>query len=237
MIIEGALSVKSAIENGKRVINKILLSEGKKSRDIQYIKHLCHKHNIAFELLSKEAISEIAIGRTHGGVVADVEYRANETIEQLGQGNVLLVEGVEDPYNLGMMLRTCAAAGFKTIITNERDYQDSEAIILKASAGASESLVWLRTDDFVTMLYKLKQKDYQIVSALRSNQSIAYEHHQYHDKTCLCIGGERRGLSKGVIDNSDVLVHITYDTNVKIALSAVSATAVIAFEIVRQRRN
>jgi 23S rRNA (guanosine2251-2'-O)-methyltransferase len=237
MIIEGSLSVKSAIENGKRVVHKVLLSEGKKSRDIQYIKHLCYKHNIDFQFLSKEAISEIAIGKTHGGVVADVGYRAKESIEQIEHGNVLLVEGVEDPYNLGMMLRTCAAAGFKTIITNERDYQESEAIILKASAGASESLVWLRTDDFVSLLQKLKLKDYQVVSALRSKQSISYDQHQFYDKTCLCIGGERRGLSKGVIENSDVLTHITYDTNVKIALSAVSATAVIAFEIVRQRRN
>ena len=237
MIIEGSLSVKSAIENSKRVINKVFLSEGKRSKDIQYIKHLCYKHNIDFELISKEAIGELAIGKTHGGVIADVGFRAKETLKDHVYGNVLLVEGVEDPYNLGMMLRTCAAAGFKTIITNERDYQESEAIILKSSAGASESLVWLRTDDFVVLLQELKQKDYEVVSALRSNQSIPYDQHQYHHRTCLCIGGERRGLSKGVIENSDVLTHITYDTNVKIALSAVSATAVIAFEIVRQRRK
>ncbi len=237
MIIEGSLSVKAAIENKKRTINNVLISEGKKSKDIQYIKHLCYKNNIHFEYKSKETINEIAIGRTHGGVIADVDYRFNETIEDINQGNVLLVEGVEDPYNLGMMLRTCAAAGFVAVITNDRDYQDSEATILKASAGASDALIWVRTDNFKLQLEKIKSRGYQVVSALRSHLSISYDQHQYSDKTCLCVGGERRGLSKDVIEASDMLVHILYDSNVKIALSSVSATAVIAFEIVRQRRN
>lgn len=235
MIIEGSLSVKAALENQKRKIHHVYFSQEKKSRDFQYIKHLCHKHEVPFSLVSKEEIESMASGHTHGGVLAQVDYRMEETLIPHLDGHALLVEGVEDPYNLGMMLRTVAAAGFKMVITGKREYEASEAIILKASAGASEALSWIKTDDFGATLKSLKQEGVVIVSALRSDESIPYQTYVYPKRVCLCIGGERRGLSKSVVSASDVFVHILYNNEIKIALSAVSATAVIAFEIVRQQ--
>jgi 23S rRNA (guanosine2251-2'-O)-methyltransferase len=237
MIIEGSLSVKAALENQKRIIHQVYFAQEKKSRDFQYIKHLCHKNEVLFSLIPRVEIDSMASGHTHGGVLAEVDYRKNETINQNIDGHALLVEGVEDPYNLGMMLRTAAAAGFKMVITGDREYQDSEAIILKASAGASEALTWIKTDDFLRTLNTLKQEGVLVVSALRSDESIPYQEFKYPDKVCLCIGGERRGLSKVVVEASDAYVHILYPNQVKIALSSVSATAVLVFEIVRQHND
>lgn len=237
MIIEGALSIKAALENNKRAINHVYFAQEKKSRDFQYIKHLCYKNEVAFSLIPKEEIDKLATGHTHGGVLADVEFRINEVVNQQIKGHILLIEGIEDPYNLGMMLRTAAAAGFSAVITRERDYQDSEAIILKASAGASEALIWIQTNDFLVSLNHLKQQKVQVISALRSNDSIPYQEYSYPMQVCLCIGGEKRGLSKVVIEASDAFVHILYPSQVKVALSAVSATAILAFEIVRQHHN
>lgn len=237
MIIEGALSVKAALKHQKRDIHRVCISQNKHSRDIEYIKHLCYKDNIEIILTDKKTIDSMTIGKTHGGIIAEVSHRKYEDPAMIQNGNVLLVEGVEDPYNLGMMLRTCAAAGFKAVITNDRHYQDSEAIILKASAGSSESLIWIRSDDMKIMLLDLHKKGYEVISALRSDTSVPYDEHRYVKDTCLCIGGEKRGLSRDVIESSDGFVHIIYQSDVKVALSAVSATAVIAFEMVRQARD
>ena len=237
MIIEGALSVKAALENQKRVVHHVYFAQEKKSRDFQYIKHLCHKHEVAFSVVARSEIDLKASGHTHGGVVAEAGYRHQENISKPIVGLTLLVEGVEDPYNLGMMLRTAAAAGFTMVITGNRDYQESESIILKASAGASEALRWIKADDFDATLQLLKQEGVLIISALRSDHSIPYQEFEYPEKICLCIGGERRGLSKQVIQTSDAFVHILYPNQVKIALSAVSATAVLVFEIVRQQSH
>lgn len=237
MIIEGSLSIKAALENQKRIVHHVYFAQEKKSRDFQYIKHLCHKYEVPFSLIPKSEIDSKASGHTHGGVLGEVDYRLDESLNKPLQGHTLLVEGVEDPYNLGMMLRTAAAAGFTMVITGKRDYQDSEAIILKASAGASEALRWIKTDDFDATLQTLKQEGVLVVSALRSDQSIPYQEFEYPEKVCLCIGGERRGLSKQVVQASDAFVHILYPTEVKIALSAVSATAVLTFEMVRQQSD
>lgn len=236
MIIEGALSVKAALECKRREVIKVYIPNYKRSKDIGYIIHLCHVNDVAFESISKEIAQSMSKATTHGGIFAEVGYRQLEN--QINEDhNILLLEGIEDPYNLAMAIRSGLAANFKTVITNQRHYQESEAIILKASAGASERVNWVQTDDFKGLLNQVKEHGYHIVSALRSDASIAYDQYDYPTKVCLCIGGERRGLSKVVIEDSDGLIHIEYDNDVKVALSAVSATAVLAFEIQRQRKK
>jgi 23S rRNA (guanosine2251-2'-O)-methyltransferase len=136
-----------------------------------------------------------------------------------------------------MAMRTALAANFQTVISRQRDYHESEAIVLKASAGASERLTWIMVDHFESILSDLKAADYHLVSAVRSDASIAYDQYKYPKRVCLCIGGERRGLSRAILDASDGFVHIPYDKEVRIALSAVSATAVLTFEMVRQRKK
>lgn len=236
MIIEGSLSVKAALKYKKRVIHHVYLPKSKHTRDIQYIRHLCYKDNISFSLHDKEELSSMANGQTHGGVLADVDYRINESLN-FESDHILLVEGIEDPYNLGMVIRTALAANFKTIITNYRQYHDSESIILKASAGASEAICWVASEDINRELKMIKDEKIPIVSALRSEQSIDYNTYNYPNQMCLCIGGEKRGLSKSVISASDAFIHILYDNDIRVALTSVAATAVLTFEVVRQRKS
>src|SRR5690554_28963 len=177
----------------------------------------------------------MASGQTHGGVLADVGYRNNEVLD-VESGDILLVEGIEDPYNLGMVIRTALAANFKTIITNYREYSESEAIILKASAGASEAICWVASDDITREIKMIKDSEIPIISALRSDESLEYDAIAYPKQVCLCVGGEKRGLSKSIISASDTFVHILYNNEVKVALTSVAATAVLTFEVVRQRK-
>lgn len=234
MIIEGALAVKAAILGNKRPIYHVMIDKNKVSKDVDFIKRITKEKNIKLSFIDTEGIKDVVAGKTHGGIVAEVGFRKLEKANVQYFSRVLLVEGVEDPYNIGTIIRTAKAAGCDAILTNDRDWKDSEAIIIKSSAGASEALAWIRLSEFKTTLSKLKENGFKIVSAMRQDDAISLNQINLTGKICLCIGGEMRGLSKDVVLSSDQFVMITYPTNTKFALSAVSASAVLLFEMVRQ---
>lgn len=139
MIFEGAISVKAILEEQKRKINKVFFQEKKPSKNLNYILHLCHKFNIEFEFVSKERIDELASGHTHGGILVDAEPRMTEEMN-LDLNFYLYLEGIEDPYNLGAIIRTAAISGVQAILVSQRDYTMVENTILKSSAGLSEKI-------------------------------------------------------------------------------------------------
>lgn len=234
MIFEGAISVKAILEEQKRVINKVLLQDGKRSKNLNYILHLCHKHEVPFEFVTKEKIDEFASGKTHGGILVDAQPRKIESLD-LSHDFYLYLEGIEDPYNIGSIIRTAGIAGAKTILLSKREYESMENTILKSSAGVSERINWIVCDESLSNLVQLKQIKIKMICAKRDDQSIEMTQANFNQALCLCIGGEKRGLSKIAIDLADEFVEIKYPTQIKAALSAVSSSAILSFEVVRQR--
>lgn len=239
IVLEGALSVKAAIQGRQRTILSVYIDAQKDSRDITYIIGLCERAKISLKRVSADAIREQAKGKTHGGIIATVSERKYQSIAQLGQGEqnwLLLIEGVEDPFNLGQMIRTAYAAGCGGILLNARDWSSAEATLLKSSAGAFDRLPIALSSNLETDLKELKQRDYQLIIGYRDDSSIDYRSFTFPDKTVLAIGGELRGLSKPVIASAQAKIAIRYPNEAKVALNAVSACAVLCFEIVRQRK-
>lgn len=237
MIIEGSLAVKAVLEGGNHVCRQLLIDENKHSKDLNYILHLCHSHQVPFKRITKEACDEIAQGKTHGGILLECELRKYQQVSEVTGDLALLVEGVEDPFNLGMIIRSAYIMGVTTIITSQRHFNHSEPVLIKASAGASEKVVWIADNDFTSTINQLKQQGFKLVMADRNNQSISLSDVVFPKKTILAIGGELRGLSKQVKALSDVSMVIEYPFNARIALSAVSATAMCLYEISRQRQG
>lgn len=229
MILEGALSVKAALTHQRRVIHEVYLPR-KLSKDQTYIAQLAKQHHI--KLIQTDSIEHLTSGRTHGGVCAVVEAIPLNTTPSF-KGLVLVVEGVDDPFNLGMIMRTTAISGFKTIITNTKDFYDNEATIVKSSAGMSEALEWIRCDDIPTLLKQYKKLNYTCVCAQRSETSVPFDKVTYARKTVLAIGGEKRGLSQDILALSDKHIALIYPSHHKIALSAVSATSILTYHIGR----
>jgi 23S rRNA (guanosine2251-2'-O)-methyltransferase len=230
MILEGALSVKSALTYQRRVIQEVILPT-KLSKDQGYIYHLAKKHNI--KVTQKDDVSSLVTGRTHGGVLAIVEPIAIDQAFPL-EGLVLIVEGVDDPFNLGMIMRTAAISGFKTIITNTKDFYDNEATVVKSSAGMSEALNWIRSSNIPSVIEQYHKKNYRLICAQRSDASKPFDRVQYPSNLILAIGGEKRGLSKEILDLSFMHVVIEYPSTQRVALSAVSATSILTYHIGRQ---
>jgi 23S rRNA (guanosine2251-2'-O)-methyltransferase len=238
LCFEGALSVKSVINHRARTVGEVWIDKSKDTKDIDYIVNRCKSRHIALKRVDGETLAKKAKGKTHGGIIAFASPRIYDRLEELNLPEVpflALIEGVEDPFNLGYCIRTLRAAGCDGIFLSKRDWTSAEETLMKSSAGTFDELPILQSDDLGETLKTLKQQGVKIISALRTPFSKPMTSVDLTQGLLLCIGGELRGLSRVVVDATDIAMVIPYPSNTKVALNAVSATAVLAFEVVRQR--
>lgn len=235
MIIEGAISVKAALESKHRTVDEVWMTRDENSNDKHYIEGLCQKQAIPCNFVSNEVIQAKATGKTHGGLPAFVQARTYQSLEGLKALNwIVLIEGIEDPFNLGYMIRTVYAAGAQAILLTQRDWSKAESTLLKSSAGCFDRLPIVLIED-ASAIVSLKKQGFKLVIGQRSSNSVSYTDYAYPPKLILGIGGEMRGLSRGIKDLADAQVMILYPNQTKVALNAVSACAILSFEITRQR--
>lgn len=237
-IFEGKISVKAALFSPYRKIEKIMLDRTKKDRDTAFILRKAKEKNIPIQLLDRNEIDAMCEGKTHGGVIAICNERSYQELETLFNDHsfIAIVEGVEDPFNFGFVLRSLYAAGVDGIIMPPRNWTSAASTLAKSSAGASESLKMVISENMEETLQILKKNDIKIVCANRDENAIEMYDYDFKQKVCICIGGEKRGLSKTILNASDQDVYIPYQNDFKNALSAASASTILAYEVLRQRR-
>lgn len=238
MLFEGNISVKAALLSPFREVTKIVVDKEKQDRDTNYILRKANEQNILIEYTTRESVDDITTGNTHGGLVAYVEDRVYQSIDDYIDNSSFfaVVEGIEDPYNFGYVLRSLYAAGCNAVITSNRNWSNAANVVAKASAGASEYLPHICTEHFDETLSTLKNNDIQIICSMRDDSAIELYDYDFTQSICICIGGEKRGLSKEILQASDQHVYIPYNSDFRNALNAISATTILAFEIVRQRK-
>ncbi len=240
MIFEGALSVKAALLGKRREVKKIYIDQNKKDRNTTFILHQAQRQNVPIDFVTREAIDELCKGKTHGGIAAVVEKRKYQSLSTILKKDknlfVCVLEGIEDPFNLGYALRTLYSAGCQGVIIRKRDWSFTEAVIVKSSAGASEHIAWIESDDLQSDIQQCKKSGCFCFAAMRKDAKEYFDV-DYTGSILLAIGGEMRGLSRGVLEEMDQNIYIPYANDFKNALNASSAVAAISFEIVRQRRK
>ena len=241
MIIEGAIAVKAAMASSWRTVNEILIDQKKRSKDISYIIHRAQEQNITVRRCPREEIEAMVSGKTHGGIIARAGQRTFQSLDELltvEKPFLILVEGVEDSYNLGYIMRTAYAFGCNGIILPSRVWDFDDSIILKSSAGASDRIPVHLSRSLADTLDLIREKGIKIVSAYRGNNSVdLYESNLTGQGVLIGIGGPLRGLSSEVLDRTDMFVHIPYANDFRNALNAVSAAAVICGEVYRQNHK
>lgn len=236
MIVEGALSVKAVIESQKREIKTVYIEASKKSKDIGYILAIAQQHGIEVRRISQEECQSIASGRTHGGVLCECGFRCNErlVLDQESIGSlVLCLEGINDPYNFGQICRNAFTFGVSTILYDGYQFRESEATLIKASAGCSERLVLVSSSALPHELNALKGINVHVYGAARFDNSLVLGQDKLIQPCCVCIGGEMRGLSKQVLMCCDQSVMIAYPGKARMSLTAVNASAVFCYELSR----
>ena len=239
MLVEGAISVKAAIEGGKREVKEVYLTKEKLkvNRNFSYIVKLCKGKNITHKVLSKEEIDSMCSSYLHGGICAEVgNYQITNSFNISNYENAFfaLLEGIEDPFNYGYALRSLYAAGCDAVFSPKRNWRDSEAIIVRSSGGASEFLPFFSYQSPDEIFNELKYNEINVICGIRQDAQSFYQV-DFKESFIICFGGEKRGLSQEIMKYCDKRVFIPYQREFRNSLNACSAVSVIAFEINRQR--
>lgn len=236
---EGSLSVKAVLLAKRRKVNEIWIDKKKRDRDTSFIIQAAKQRKVPVVFKSREEIDAVASGKTHGGIIAYGTERKMQTVEEMLEAEnpfLAVLEGIEDPFNLGYALRTLYAAGCNGVLLNARDWSKVEGGIVKSSAGASEYINIAFVTDMASSLKKCQEAGCKLYCAMRKD-AIEYYDANYQGPIVLAIGGEMRGLSKAVLDAKGENIYVPYANDFRNALNASSAVAAISFEIVRQRRK
>ena len=243
-ILEGMTSISALLNsNGvnDRKIEKILIDRTKrksKSAQIGFLTAKSHELGFPVEFVDSAEIDVLAVGNTHGGILALCTPRTIPTLsaEDIHPNQFYVyLEGIEDPYNFGYAIRSLYAAGVSGIVLPPRNWMSAGGVVARASAGASECLPIFQAEgeDAVKLF---KEAKYTVLCAgIRDSVSVFEEHFPY--PVLLVVGGEKRGISRALLDAADHIVRIDYGRDFSGSLSAASAATVMAFEIFRQNRK
>ncbi len=246
-IFEGMPSISALIKSverniGNRKILGIFIDEQKrhsKTREIGFLNIKAQVLNFDINFVSTQFIEEICVGNTHGGIIAVSTPRI---IEPLGiqhiksSGIYYLLEGIEDPYNFGNALRSLYAFGADGIIVGERNWLGVSGTVARASAGTSE-LLNAYICDAISAIDMFKSCGYKIVCA-GIRDSISLFEADLSKPLLVILGGEKRGISRAVLDVADTIVRIDYgNDDFKGSLSASASAAVFGFEILRHNKK
>lgn len=187
----------------------------------------------------RSEIDACALGNTHGGLIARCGARTLAPLADIGasllpNGFYALVDGIEDPYNFGYAIRSLYAAGVDGLILSERNWLTAAGVVARASAGASESLPVCIADAEEAVLC-LRSRGYLTVAAdMRTDNELGKT--PLLRPLLLVAGGEKRGISRRVLDLVELRVRIPYGRDFPAALSAASAITMFSYEILRQSR-
>lgn len=238
MIIYGKNPVVEAIRN-KRNISKMVVVEGLK--DQNFLKFL-KENRIKYELLPQHVISK-RYGDKTGGIVAEIneyEYATleevlNKTSKKPEGGVLLLLDGLEDPHNLGAILRSADATGADAIIIPKNRSVSLNQTVAKVSTGAIEYVDVVQVTNLTQTIQELKKQGYWVIG-LELDGSIYYDEQDYKGNVAIVVGSEGKGISRLVKENCDVLVKIPMYGKVNSLNASVSA-GLILYEVVRNRNK
>ena len=250
LCFEGMTSIRAIIEGidsgvNDRRISTILYDKDKMSKNaktIGYLRAVSDKYGYELKETSGEELDKITLGNSHGGIVALCEER---TIPYLSKkdfetkinknGFYAMIQGIEDPYNFGYALRSLYAVGCDGIILGERNWMSAAGVVCRSSAGASEMFSVYKCDE-IEAAELFKKNGYNVVCADERTDNVLGEC-ALPCPILLIVGGEKRGISRALLDLADTLVKIPYGREFKASLSAASATTMFAYEIMRQNKK
>ena len=240
--IEGRNSVIELLESG-RDVNKILIAKGEKHGSIHKIIAMAKERKILINEIERNKLNQMAQTPNHQGVIALVPpfnyCEVEDILEVAKQKNekpfLLLLDGIEDPHNLGSIIRTAETAGVHGIIIPKRRAASVNSTVNKVSAGAVSYMKIARVNNLNETIRYLKEQDIWICGT-DADTKIEYTKQDYKMPIAIVIGSEGFGMSRLVKENCDFLVKIPMKGKITSLNASVSA-GIIMYETVKQRNN
>ena len=237
--IEGRNAVLEAFRSGK-TIDKLFVLDGCKDGPIQTILREAKKHDTIINFVGKERLSQISVTGKHQGVIAYAaayEYSEVEDMLKLAEERgedpfLILLDNIEDPHNLGAIIRTANLAGAHGVIIPKRRAVGLTATVAKTSAGALNYTPVAKVTNLAKTMEELKEKGLWFVCADMGGESMYRLN--LKGPIGLVIGNEGEGVGRLVKEKCDFVASIPMKGEID-SLNASVAAGVLAYEIVRQR--
>ena len=240
--LTGIHAVKEALE-AQRPIDRIAVAKGRQDTRIEEIVQLARKQRIPVRFEDRNQLDRLANSKDHQGVVAVAAARAAATLQDIlataiqarGQiGLIVLLDGVEDPHNLGAIVRTALAAGAHGVVIPERRAAGLSDTVARSSAGALAHLPVAKVTNLARAMEELKEVGYWLVG-LDENAEKTYTEVDYTSPVGIVLGSEGQGLHELTCKRCDFVVSLPTTGPVK-SLNVSVAAGVVLFEALRQRK-
>jgi 23S rRNA (guanosine2251-2'-O)-methyltransferase len=237
----GIHAVREALEAGS-VFDRIVIAKGRQDSRIEEIVQLARERGVSVRFEDRGQLDRLANSRDHQGVVAMAASRGASTLEDIlanannsknQAGLIVLLDGVEDPHNLGAVIRTALAAGAHGVVIPERRAAGLTDTVARASAGAVAHLPIAKVTNLVRAMEELKEAGYWLVG-LDEEGKQSYTEVDYASPTGIVMGSEGKGLHELTRKRCDFVVSLPTSGPVK-SLNVSVATGVVLFEALRQR--
>ncbi len=238
--VEGRNSVIELLESG-RDINKIFVAKGEKHGSINKILALAKEHKVIVTEVERSKINSMSQTDNNQGVIAivppfnycEVDDILNLAKEKNEDPFIIILDGIEDPHNLGSIIRTAETAGVHGIIIPKRRAAQVNSTVNKVSAGAVEHMKIARVNNITETIRYLKENDLWICGT-DINTNTYYYNQDFKMPIGIVIGSEGFGMSRLVKENCDFLVKIPMKGKITSLNASVSA-GIVMYEVVKQR--
>ena len=238
--IEGRNPVIEALKSG-REIEKIIIANGTKEGSINKIVAMAREKNIIIQNVDRSKLDSMSDTKAHQGVIAIAAmytYKTVEDILNLAKDRneppfIIILDEIEDPHNLGAIIRTAECAGAHGVIIPKRRSVGITAVVAKTSAGAIEYLPVAKVTNISSTIELLKKENIWVYGADVEGENYYYEK-DLRGPIALVIGNEGKGMSRIVKEKCDFLIKVPMKGKVS-SLNASVATSILTYDVVRQR--
>jgi 23S rRNA (guanosine2251-2'-O)-methyltransferase len=237
-MICGVHAVYEALSAGHQPIERIHILRDARLPRLKEILDLARERGVPVRKEDRAVLDKIAAGVVHQGIVAiagDASYSPMERLFESKLPCVVVLDGVEDPHNLGAVIRTAEASGASGVVVPERHSAPLSATVAKASAGAVAHVPVVRVGNLATALDDFKKQGIWVVGVDEEGDRL-WTDFDYTIPVALVFGGEHRGLRRLVREHCDVVVRLPMLGKVSSLNVSVSA-GVVLYEVVRQRNS
>ncbi len=244
LLFEGMICLRALVEGtgssfNDRRIEKVLYAKERLEKHPKEYAFLCHRakeQNFQLIFSDRQILDSLAPDRSHGGILAFCTERNFPRFSEdflVKQGFYMAMEGIEDPYNFGYALRSVYAAGVDGVILSGGVRTGADGIVCRSSAGAFERMpIYTASKEFTGIFRKA---GYRVICADLPDSKPVYDAN-LKKPLLLVIGGEKRGISRELLQSCDEIVRLDYGRPFDAALSSASAASILAFEVFRQNR-
>lgn len=240
--IAGINAVMEMLKSGRRKVYKIFIQEGKRGAKFDELLKMAEDRHITVQKMAKGDMDKIYPAKNHQGVVAEAQPYVYSSLDEVLEYAALreerpflvLLDGLQDPQNMGAIVRTSLCAGVHGIVIPKHHAVEVTDAVVRASAGAVEYMHIVKATNLVQVIKYLKEQGFWIIGADAEGEKDYFEV-EFPFPLALVIGSEGEGMRRLVKENCDMLVKIPMQGNIN-SLNASVAAALVIYEAVRQRK-